>query len=368
MIIYFISFCLSILESEFFSNEVTHLYESYINTIIPIPCRYFIKNSIFLSIKDIGSASIDFRHRTSIELLVMECMFNNCSTQGNGGALHFDCNRNGTIALYKLCITFCYTLNVDSYGQFALISIASNKNCLINLISYSKCSPFHQSYNIYSSLYISYGKQNISNTNSSYNHASFHSSICIVSPTNLSLYLSAFTYNNVKTYYNLCFQSSSSISRFYIEFCNIINNNSPDTVGGVIYSDGGFVFNDCIFMYNSDYLFSHYTGNKCYVNRGYIFHHNNAYVINPNGYQSYLVFSGEIRNNLITPTYTIVYFSTHFCHGDFMNGQELTPCITLPPIPTPAQTIPNCQSFDNSLKLFSTFISIIYLSIFQITK
>ena len=356
----FFNLHLSLSENDFFSGEVTHLFEGYYNTIIPIPCKYFIKNSVFLHINDVGSASIDFRHRTSIELFILECMFFNCTSTDNGGAINYDCDRNGTIALSKICASYCYTSGKPSWCQFAYISISSDKNAYVDMLSYSKCSPYHQSYTIYSCFYIYLGNQNISYTNSSYNHANYYSSIFIQLPTILNLRFSSFCHNNVQHSNNLYFDSSSSVTLHYIEYCNILNNNSPNTGGGVIFSNGGFSFNDCIFMFNSHYLFYHSSTNKCYVNRGYIFHHSSSFL--KYGTTTYIIFNSVTESNVYTPTYTIQYFSSYHCHGDFMNGLDLSPCITLPPNPTPAQTIPICQSIDSSSKqLLSSFVFLLFL-------
>ena len=271
----------------------------------------------------------------AFNVLIEETFFNNCTclNEGHGGAIYFDCS-NAALAMNKVCVVDCFSGN-NMYGQMGYFVLSNLKSTKFNYISINKCSNTLIG-NRYSPIYFMSGRPTSTNINVSrcllQREGSFH-----LFGSGLFLTLSNFLNNQLSqnTIGGVILHSGPSCE---IRNCNFIGNG-PST--SLIYSyQNAFVYNS-IFIGNSGPLFS---GTGLFVYTSVISHSGSP---TAGALWAYGVSSG------ITNTYMHQHFMTALCNADFpfIQSQQSsyipTPlfqeggiiCQTLPPIPSPAQTV-----------------------------
>ena len=202
-----------------------------------------------------GSGSIIYFHLKGINSSIINCLFSNCSSTSEGGAIYINCNINGAQSLIKnTCANNCWTSNTEH--QFALICIYNNINFqnYVEQISYYKCSPFYDNGNIPFRLH--YGNISAKSINSSFNNLRYSSGIAFLfgSISNL-IYLNIYN-NNVSIFRCLTLYGGNNN---IIKNLNLIKNNSPSE--GVIYiNEGNWIIFNSVLLNNYNTLFYKHSG------------------------------------------------------------------------------------------------------------
>ena len=175
-------------------------------------------------------------------------------------------------------------------------------------------------------------------------------------------------YNNIEGNrpihsYTIYFHGGSSIRK--INYTNIIKNTSPN--GGVIYSvNTPYDFYKCFFEKNFNWLFQGYLS----IRDSWISH--NSELLYPANYVNFYGSNCQNSEGCLTEKHIISHLSTAVCQTETpapsktpnIEELNLTPCNTLPPLPTPPQTIPlspticliESNSGNINLKLINLFL------------
>ena len=242
-----------------YSRQINFLTNSYITN-----CFFYSLN--FLS----GSGGAIFYKNILINLLIDNSHFENCSANNFGGAISFQCSTGGNLILDKVCSNSCYlqeTYWTDG-GQFLYGSVF--KNGTLNLTSYSKSCPISKFNNKQESILLLIGGiQKITQINSSYNLVYRFSGIALNSNLNY-IKFSNFYKNNAT--WSGCIHYFTSIGYQYLNFSNIIENNSESSdtsnVNGVILGQTNSIIeiNNCIFQNNRNKLLAADSGTIKVIN------------------------------------------------------------------------------------------------------
>ena len=318
---------------------------SLFNQIINVPKNYYIFNCFLEHINVIHGSSLEFTHRTEINLLIEDSMFFNCSSTTNGGVLYFDCPSNGNLTMEKICANSCFATN--SF-QFAYMNLHASKINKVNYLSLTKCSPDHLSRQ--HNIRFNSGNVSLNNYNTSYNRLHSYSALSITSSISISLKFLTIVDNLVTQSIAIDLQLSHNF-QLNISYMNVIGNNSPNTaVFYLLY--GKYFMNNCIFIDNFNTLFqyvyhSSYPG-FCSISQSWV-RHQSSFIAG-----GYITLSG-ISTLHTTATLSLSHFSTYYCYnGENYNQNDLTPCQTLPPIlPTPTKCLG--ETYQNSNFLIQIF-------------
>ena len=218
-----------------------------------------MRNSIYQ-----GNGGIIYCSGIQTNMIVNECFFFQCGCNDQGGAIFFSCNFIGTnVELNKNCAKNCFS---NAY-QFAIILTHSNSNNLCNLLSMNNCNNISIGYR---SFLLAFGNISLNNFNSTKNFNIYYSGIALLT--------------NFKCYSNYCniienFASDYSciqldgIDNNFLNFYNIIKNNSPNNYGIITNWQGNFLINNIILINNINILFYLKTG-QLNINNCKIFHQN----------------------------------------------------------------------------------------------
>ena len=268
---------------------------------ITITTNFQINDCFFKRITSFdGDGGIIFCFDSLINMSIFNSIFNNCSCNGNGGAIYFDCSTvfGSCSELNKVCAYQCYTNN-DNYGQFGYIRSYNLNNNTNILVSISKSNSIIAGYASFS---IWYGFQNLISYNSSNNFNKWYSGISINTPNSFnsnfctfidnfnSIYISVFLYGGNN---NLLLNSQ------------MIRNNSPTYGDFTIWNNGIYKMDECLFFNNSNILFYVQSG-SLNLNFCKIIH--NSITTNGN-----IIFSNI--NNIISNTLNIIYFNPKNCNN-----------------------------------------------------
>jgi len=197
------------------------------------------------------------------EFIVIEkCIFDNCSADGDGGALFID-NRDSCIELKKLCAGKCYTKKYGS-GQFCFCSNRYPKKCELWDSSFVICGVPERE--VFSTVVFEYCLFYGASLNISKSHSSVGSIMHFLSIVRIVIGLSTFV--NTVSCGSSCFQDSSGSDNHMIQECNIVNNTSNSSVL-FINSCSCILLRSCIFSLNNGCLFglvnSFVTANDTFV-------------------------------------------------------------------------------------------------------
>jgi len=253
---------------------------SYVNSNANISNCFFIRTSQLS-----GNGGVININGGSYHLDIVFSIFYGCSCQSEGGAICFN-------SLFCKMKAICASRCIASAEHFAYIS--SSTNISLNLLSITACCYVtNGNYPLF--IYLSH--QSYENSNSSMNHASQTSGICIHSPLSfLSIYC---TVSNNNAYNGICINTNANTG--IMKYANIVHNNSPLKYG-VFYNSGSFALQNCIINQNRNTLF--------YMNSGSI--------TVTNSFVSHLGVTMTQNNNTntIIPTYILQYYKTANCHAD----------------------------------------------------
>jgi hypothetical protein len=245
-------------------------------------------------------------------LLVESTSFFTCSTSSNyGGAIYFYNTGSGQCVLHGVCGYDCCSTYTSSNGQFAYIyvqNIASRKN-YGNYSSIVRC--VNEKSNSYQTLYIYNGNICYPSDNISMNKCNGRSGLyCYPFPDSNSVTCS-FSYStfadNIATG-NTCFSLNRDGAKFEFKCCNIIRNKqgSPNSEG-TIYLYGNLTIKDsCILNNNATYNF--YAGSTTSI-----FTLSNCTVDSTNHINS-LVIENTITKSFI---HSLEHLSTKNCRAEY---------------------------------------------------
>ena len=284
-----------------FNNSLNHITQE--NNFIYSYCYFNRLNNY------VGNGGI-FLCESILSLInINNCIFFQCSCTGHGGAFYFKCIVEGTnINLNKLCISHCFS-GINNWFQFGLFQTHSLSNNNFTFLSINCCSNNSNSLN---SIEIDFGNIILSNLNSSNNNNKKHSSLILWRNTKLNCFYSTIINNFVSDYIIIWLESLNNENNF-LNYFNIIKNNSPLSHGVISNIMGKFTINNCILINNYNNLFYISSGNLNVINCK-IFHENNNNI-----------FIGVSETNN-TFENTITFFLNHFnsfnCQGnDFQSSK-----------------------------------------------
>ena len=279
---------------EFYNKNIdSTLCLNQFNNFLNIECYIFLCK--FLNLFNNGSegGAILFNNNNNYELLIEECIFINCSSSKQGGAIFF--KNSGSCILNKICGSKCFTLN-NEYYPFAHIGITNLLKSELHDISISEC--FSTNSNTWATINLENGIIKIYNLNSSLNKHIGVTGIYIFNPSTLNSSYNTFYNNSAIDRICLCLYNGNGLRQ--IKFTNIIKNNSPK-LHGVIYSYGGDFFLSNFFILNNfDTLF--------YIDTHSITF-SNSYYYHPNF--NFKLGSGVLNQNNITSTLIIPIENKH---------------------------------------------------------
>jgi len=324
----------------------------------PLPNNYFYDDCSFTNM-----LSRSVTHSSDVETQIMfeNCLFFNCTTfnKRTGGAFYIDIPNGGCI-LRRSCASCCQTENSYQLGYIYTKTESPNS---IYFFSFEKCSLDLSGYSI--ALYLCRGTQTINNMNSSKNTGNqqngFYSSI--PSP----LMFSFCTVSNINNTNGFHVSTSSNIGFF--RYSNFVNLLSQNTGSYCIYLSGGFIMEYCTI--------------KSW--QGYAIYGSTAVIVR------YCCFDSTINQTFgsfslsspygNTATYIIEHYSTAMCEAQNQIHPPQTPmpsathfdytqdhiCQTLPPPPTPPQTIQHQYSInDSNALLLGSIIRVFTISMIQL--
>lgn len=287
---------------------------SCINTSVSSGQSYYTLSDVFsiayclFSRTDmyLGSGGVLYCVSSDKKAFIYGCSFNNCTSSLYGGAIYFEVTTNGSFEVDKVCAYLCGATQMSNFGS---IKTSHDGNNTVKLLSMSKC--YNVAGSATNSLTLYYGKSSFVNTNSSHNSAYQIPGIGIESPRNMQA-----SYNTLKSNYasySRCIYISNGIAgdgtQKIFSKTNIVDNNSPSTLGVIYNGIGTLYFKECIFFSNQNTLFSTYnTQSTLYVSDSYISHigvmiTGNVNTVSANSY-------------LITPTFQLDHFEYGNCLAD----------------------------------------------------
>ena len=279
------------------NNSHTDEGRSYTNNSISIIDCSFSRIATFE-----GSGGVIYSGISSFTLNISESIFSNCSCTDSGGAIHFE--TSNSTSMRKICAYRCHS---NKYEHFCKVEGTGAKDLSLTSVSY--CSYVDQ--NAYS---VTFGKGTLTMIyfNSSNNKANRQTGFYFS-------WIVSFTSSYGSFYNNTCPQEVC------IEFCygggtmsytNIVGNSSP--AHGVINTNGcGATVSRCIFRNNTGTLFCAVYLSMT-ISNCVIFHSDNYRTSNP-------IIETNVTKNVITPTYDIQFFDSHYCGIFFENGITLKP-------------------------------------------
>ena len=264
---------------------------------------------------------------------------------------------SGELILCRVCGSHCFTETGNSQFIYSYSGGTTRHQYLS--VSVHHCSPFVGTTSQSECMTISRGNLIITSMNCSQNFNYQMSAFSIDSIASSNVNFSSFIYNGATLRH--CLYSNHAYSQFTISFSNIIQNTSPSTsASGIISIDGHFLIINSTILQNNGILFHRRSVS-------YNFQVYNSYVVHFSGYPiSYTSpISFQSTTSTMTNTFLISHYYTHHCLDDSKIGLDLSPCQTIPPIPTVPPTIPqspsNCfqSSENNSIILWNIMASII---------
>ena len=267
--------------------------------------NFYILFSLFfnLIINDNGGAIYvnNVESKSLIELTTFyKCIVNNGY---HGGGIYFNCI-NGQNNLNKVCGVECESSSSNYDGGGHLFYSRTSNNYLHQILfsSISQCTKNSKSF--YCSYLLINGKQIFKNSNSSNNYGMAQSGGHFRLSNELLVKYSVFSNNKVSTSSILFSECSNSV----INYCNLLQNQSPDGQGVYYSYIGSIYFLNCYFMENTNYLFHVYGGGQIYINTSFIFHPSNSL---SNG----IINFGSLITYNFYQTCEINLFATYYCQN-----------------------------------------------------
>ena len=201
----------------------------------------FIYNSLFIRISI--DSSLYFKDIKNNNFLISDCLFNNCSSNNEGGALYFLCD--SSIIQYRSC---GYNSKANKNGQHSYVQSlesSNNKNYLFESSFYECGIPSKWGTN-----YIMYGNIKVNSINTSFCSAKYGSGIFLWKPKDTSnITLSSFC--NISSTKNVikfdCKNGNHSLKN-----CNILNNECPEQSSATFTASNAIILiENCSFLGNT---------------------------------------------------------------------------------------------------------------------
>jgi len=326
----------------------------------PLPYNYFYKDCSF---SNMVSRPVSYYSDIEIKIMFENCLFYNCTANNKqvGGAFYINIPNGGCVFL-RTCASCCQTESSYQLGY-----VYAHPDCHNNFVfsSFEKCSIDLVGYPY--SLSLNSGMQSINNMNSSKNTGSQMSGFYSSSPNPLMFKYNTISNINNTNGYSVYITGNTG----FLKYSNFVDFKIPTSVLYTIYLSGGYVMEYCIIK--SWQNFAIYGGTSLIVRFCY-------FDKTVNQTTGSFVFQNSYPN---TATYVLEHFSTAMCIAQNPAYPPQTPhpsatqfnqnpeniCQTLPPPPTPAQTIPqdntlsgaSLTSLGSIMRIFAvSFIHIIY--------
>ena len=236
------------------------------------PSNLYIYFCLFLNIKDFtNNGGVINLINQPFNLLIEHTSFIYCFSSYFGGAIYINCPSNGNIVLNKICSSFCsVSIFPSSLYTFSYIKSNFTNNYWISI---NKCG-YNSTYNQGRTFTIETNNQNFYKMNISYNNLYQHSgfdSYCS-NEVNISF---IYIYNNFVT--NEVTNFFPNGKRNIKNFLNI-NCSSPNGWGIFAIAHGSInYFDNCIFINNSNVLFSITDTSMVSIINSIISHNINSY-------------------------------------------------------------------------------------------
>jgi hypothetical protein len=295
--------------------------QQYTSRQNPSVTNVYVSNCLFNACSSSGNGGA--LYCTSVTCLLIESSsFFSCKTSSsNGGAIYFSNTNDGECVLYKACGNDCSSTYTSGYpdSQFAYLYVknaASSKN-YVNYSSIARCiNEISKSRYV---IRIHYGRICFPSVNFSMNKCGWRSAMyCLpFSDSNsvtCSLLYSIFT-DNIASSYN-CIRFLKSNANHEIKFCNVIRNTQGSlSTEATIYTPGNLLIEDsCILENVADYIFyassKTITLSKCTVDKT-------------------TSCGGFIIQNTVTKSFVLAlnHVSTKHCSAEYDSAGYLTPVI-----------------------------------------
>jgi len=327
------------------------LYGGYIDTVVMISycvfescSSYYNGGVIFLDI---------YLGRTWIE----DSSFYNCSTDNYGCMYLYSRTNNSEIDINRVC---SYKTRAN-YSAFVRGLFSDNSLCTFNLLYSSIVSTSVFMGEGDGNVRIGGGRCNLKYINWSNNN--FKNAGFDINPTRDSYVEYNTIYNNSSpSYAILTLYSPDTAIDSLMKLCNVISNYLEKKENAALvllygYSNTkGTKVENCIFYGNNGILFYTSTG-KHFVYGCHIVH-NALYQIYNSSSIGYFTTSAVIVDIHATNTYAISHLSSYYCSTYDIQGQDLSPCQTLYPVPSTC-----IFSGDNSIIVLAKVFEILQLSI-----
>jgi len=336
---------------EFFGKAASIVYTDLLVSH-PAESSIMTTNSIYEN--HVGGAIVICTSKT-LDVLIESCGFHFCSAGHDGGAIRVYGNNIGLV-ISRTCAYNCSTEN-SKRGAFCSVQSSYNKRFFITFTTVSSCADKLTDNYMYAPISIINSNSSILNTNVSRNNLYQYSGLEITDCYVYNLRFSTFSYNKASYSVSLYIKQVNSIES-NSSFCNFIGNFQTGGLFyfGQTYSYAFNSFENCIFSENTDILFLH-VASIYYVRlfSCYVFHFGNT-----------LHFSGVSGMSSCyklepTSTHSLSHLATYKCITETQIGNlgQLSPCQTIPPIPTSCIIYPSSESLINNIKLLILPLSVL---------
>jgi len=226
---------------------------------------FYLLDSTFINMNSQKYATVLVQVSTPGCCLVEQCYFSSCVSTSAGGAVCIQ-SSNFQSVFHKSCSYRCY-INTNSwiYGQFChVVNSGSLQNCLY-FVSVTQCSPSSISKGS-DPISLWSGNQTMRNVNVSQNYVS-QESFGIFAQGDTRIEHCNFEKNRAY-YIGFYIYAGNGI----MSYSNIINNDSPNGYGVMTEISANVEYVFCVFLDNTDLLFSTTTINKvtsCWISHSY---------------------------------------------------------------------------------------------------
>ena len=323
------------------------------------PANFYLADCYFKMVTHHASkGGIMCYEMVNVHLVVEFCVFDTCMSNSDGGAIFFS-STSGGIVVSKVCAIDCSIIASTIEGCFLYSTSGSNNKNSILFSTLSRCSS-NSDNDRRSAVRLGNGNQTISNVNTTYCYNDYYSAYTLQT----SIFLKV-QYNQIEhcypSGYTVIYIISGSGTILFSEN-NFINNSSPSTSYGLFRSTPSTtLITNCVFSINKGVLFS--GALTC----------SNSFIQHSDSLTTGLSIS-LVNTKPLGETFEIINFGTALCITPIPNptniqptveGNELTPCRTIPLPPTPPQSLPltptECLIFSESVISELNFGKIIYL-------
>ena len=200
-----------------------------------------LNNCFFSVIQNEGNGGVILIENSALNMIIKDSFFYQCISSGSGGAIYFNNGYNSQ--LNRVCGLKCKS-GFELSCQFSLLLTSNNLNYLnqLEFCSISKC--FNNSLGS-TTIFLSGGKQNVTNINISYNKNTHYSGIFYAHSIDMFSKFCTFSNNSVTQYRCFTFHYGTG----NMTKSNIINNYIPiDSV--VFINSGTYFLIECILTNN----------------------------------------------------------------------------------------------------------------------